>query len=241
MTGTPTIIDRPSPNHDARPDGTAVDILLLHYTGMQSAEAALDRLTDARAKVSAHYLIDEDGSCWRMVAEERRAWHAGIASWAGATDINARSIGIELVNPGHQFGYRPFPEAQMESLAALCRDILSRHAIPPARVLGHSDVAPERKEDPGELFDWAGLARRGIGLWPAPGASGADPAMPLEEAMRLLSEIGYAAPATPVMTGPARSILLAFQRRWLPSELCGALTPETARRIAEVHAALKQA
>ncbi|WP_420403816.1 N-acetylmuramoyl-L-alanine amidase [Nisaea sp.] len=240
MTGTPTILDRPSPNHDARPDGTSVDILLLHYTGMQSADAALDRLTDGQAKVSAHYLIAEDGSCWRLVEEERRAWHAGVASWGGATDINARSIGIELVNPGHQFGYRPFPALQMDSLTALCRDILARHPIQPARVLGHSDVAPERKEDPGELFDWASLAKCGVGLWPEPGPT-ADPDMTFEDAMRFLAHIGYAAPRTPVMTGAARNALLAFQRRWLPSDLCGALTPETAARIRDVHAALTSA
>jgi N-acetylmuramoyl-L-alanine amidase len=237
MTDALSIAERPSPNHDARPDGTGVDILLLHYTGMQNAEAALDRLTDANAKVSAHYLIAEDGTCWRMVAEDRRAWHAGVASWAGASDINARSIGIELVNPGHQFGYRPFPEPQMESLKALCHDILAHHPIPPSRVLGQSDVAPERKEDPGELFDWAGLAKNGIGIWPEPEQTG-DPEMPFGEAMRLLTEIGYAAPETTVMTGPARNVLLAFLRRWLPSDLCGALTPGTAVRILEVHAAL---
>ncbi|WP_193186746.1 N-acetylmuramoyl-L-alanine amidase [Nisaea sediminum] len=240
MTDALSIIERPSPNNDARPGGTAVDILLLHYTGMKSADAALDRLTDANAKVSAHYLIDEDGTCWRMVAEERRAWHAGVACWAGATDINARSIGIELVNPGHQFGYRPFPARQMESLTALCRDILARHPIPPSCVLGHSDVAPERKEDPGELFDWAGLATNGVGLWPERDTSG-DQELPFEKAMRMLTEIGYAAPETPVMSGPARNVLLAFQRRWLPSDLCGALTPATAARILEVHAALKSA
>lgn len=237
MTGAPILHDRPSPNHDARPDGSGIDILLLHYTGMRDAEAALERLNDPAAKVSAHYLIDEDGTCWRLVQEERRAWHAGVASWAGATDINARSIGIELVNPGHQFGYRPFPPAQMQSLTALCRDILARQEIPPERVLGHSDVAPERKEDPGELFDWEGLAKDGIGIWPET-ISGGNSELPFGEAMRLLAEIGYAAPDTPVMTGPARNVLLAFQRRWLASGLSGALTPETSARILEVHAAL---
>ena len=168
------IIDRPSPNHDARPDGIAIDILLLHYTGMQSTEAALDRLTDSEAKVSAHYLIDEDGRCYRMVDEARRAWHAGVAFWQGATNINARSIGIELANPGHQFGYRPFGDRQMECLKNLCKVILDRHPIPATRVLAHSDVAPDRKEDPGELFDWENLARNGIGMWPAESADAAE-------------------------------------------------------------------
>ena len=160
------IHERPSPNHNARPNGQAVDILLLHYTGMKSAEAALERLTDPAAQVSAHYCVEEDGKVWRLVAEERRAWHAGQALWAGADDINGRSIGIEIVNPGHEFGYRPFPEAQMAAVIELCQGILARHPVPPTRVLGHSDVAPLRKEDPGELFDWPGLAAQGIGLWP---------------------------------------------------------------------------
>ena len=159
-------LERPSPNHDARPEGQPVDILLLHYTGMPSAAAALQRMCDAAAKVSAHYLIDEDGSTYALVPEVRRAWHAGVACWAGARDINARSIGIELVNPGHEWGYRDFPPAQMLALDRLAVDILRRHPIPPARVLGHADVAPTRKQDPGERFDWAWLSARGIGLWP---------------------------------------------------------------------------
>lgn len=234
------IIDRPSPNHDARPDGIAIDILLLHYTGMQSTEAALDRLTDSEAKVSAHYLIDEDGRCYRMVDEARRAWHAGVAFWQGATNINARSIGIELANPGHQFGYRPFGDRQMECLKNLCKVILDRHPIPATRVLAHSDVAPDRKEDPGELFDWESLARNGIGMWPAESADAAE-IMDLPEAVALLSEIGYAVPAS--YTGPAdttmsqstHSVLAAFQRRWMRQNPTGALTPETAARIRSVH------
>ncbi|WP_028467183.1 N-acetylmuramoyl-L-alanine amidase [Nisaea denitrificans] len=240
MEGIENIIDRPSPNHDARPDGTAIDILLLHYTGMQSAEAALDRLTDPNAKVSAHYLIDEDGCCYRMVDETRRAWHAGVASWQGATDINARSIGIELVNPGHQFGYRPFLGLQMDSLINLATDILSRHPIPASRVLAHSDVSPDRKEDPGELFDWESLARSGIGIWPADAPTTTE-IMKFSEAMRLLAEIGYAAPEDTVMSQSARNVLLAFQRRWLPLGLTGALTPETAARIREVHSKIMSA
>jgi len=234
MGGMENIIDRPSPSHDARPDGTEVDILLLHYTGMQSAEDALNRLTDPDAKVSAHYLIDEDGLCYRMVDEARRAWHAGVASWQGATDINARSIGIELVNPGHQFGYRSFPNAQIDSLVHLSQAILVRHPIPAHRVLAHSDVAPDRKEDPGELFDWETLARNGIGLWPVLTTTARE-IMNFQEAMRLLSEIGYAAPEDNLMSQPARSVLLAFQRRWMPHDITGALTPETAARIRDVH------
>ncbi len=172
------VVERPSPNHDARPDGQAVDILLLHYTGMKSAEAALARLCDPAAKVSAHYVIDEDGTLTRLVDEARRAWHAGVSSWAGDSGVNARSIGIELVNPGHEFGYRPFPAPQMAALTALARDILARHAIPPQRVLGHSDVAPTRKQDPGELFDWEALAAAGIGLWPPRASASGRPRPP---------------------------------------------------------------
>ena len=157
----------PSPNQDDR-GGAAIDMLVLHYTGMITAEAALSRLCDPAAKVSAHYTIDEDGTIYAHVPEARRAWHAGVSFWAGKRNVNARSIGIELVNPGHEFGYRAFPRSQIAALIDLCRDILARHPIPAARVLGHSDVAPARKEDPGELFPWAQLAEAGIGLWPQP-------------------------------------------------------------------------
>src|SRR5882724_3577295 len=156
----------PSPNHDART--APVDILLLHYTGMQSGVTACERLCDASANVSSHYLVYEDGRVDQLVPEARRAWHAGVSSWKGETDINSRSIGIEIVNPGHEFGYRDFPEAQIEAVKTLCRDIVARHTIPAARVLAHSDVAPARKEDPGEKFPWDRLAAAGIGLWVAP-------------------------------------------------------------------------
>src|SRR4029077_12116286 len=155
-----------SPNHDARPEGGRVDMLVLHYTGMKTAAEAIDRLCDPAAKVSAHYAIDEDGTVWRLVEESRRAWHAGVSFWQGTRDVNAASIGIELVNPGHDWGYRAFPDAQMVALETLCHGLLLRHPIPRDRVVGHSDVAPLRKQDPGELFDWPRLAEAGIGLWP---------------------------------------------------------------------------
>ncbi|MBK8161135.1 MAG: N-acetylmuramoyl-L-alanine amidase [Rhodospirillaceae bacterium] len=163
----PTLIQAPSPNHDSR-DGQAVDILLLHYTGMPSGEMALSRLRDPAAKVSAHYVVEEDGRVFHLVPEDRRAWHAGVSSWLGAANINQRSIGIEIVNPGHEFGYRAFPAAQMTAVLELSLGIITRHRIPAARVIGHSDVAPLRKEDPGELFDWQGLAAAGVGVWPSP-------------------------------------------------------------------------
>jgi N-acetylmuramoyl-L-alanine amidase len=215
------IANRPSANVDTRPEGTAVDILVLHYTGMETAEAALDRLVDPAAKVSAHYLIDEDGTIFRLVAEDRRAWHAGVASWRGATDVNARSIGIELVNPGHEFGYRPFPEAQMAALIGLAAGIVARHSIPARNVVGHSDVAPRRKMDPGELFDWPRLAAAGIGLWPAESDTCVmDP----EAVTSMLAEIGYE-------TDDFHLTLKAFQRHFRPARVTGRIDFETARRL----------
>jgi len=208
------IVARPSPNHDARPPGGVIDMLLLHYTGMPSAEAALSRLCDAAAKVSAHYLIDEDGAVFALVGEDRRAWHAGVSHWAGEEDINGCSIGIELVNPGHEFGYRAFSRAQMDALMELCRDILRRHPIPPHRVLGHADVAPARKQDPGELFDWAALAAAGVGLWPVR-SQGND----LSAAA--LARFGY-----DVSGAGLAACAMAFQRHWRPEQLDGAMDDE---------------
>ena len=214
-------IERPSPNHGPRAAGTAIDVLLIHYTGMDSAEAALDRLCDPAAEVSCHWLIDMDGTVYRLVDEERRAWHAGQSFWAGARDINSRSVGIELVNPGHELGYPDFPPAQMAALAELSRGILARHPIPPHRVLGHSDVAPGRKQDPGEKFDWAWLADQGIGLWPAleDGAESSD-----------LTRIGYERNDT--------ASVVAFQRHWHPARVDGVLDAGTRSRIAQVISAL---
>ena len=160
------IVECRSPNHDERPPGEAIDMLVLHYTGMKTADEALARLCDPVARVSAHYTIGRDGCVFAHVPEERRAWHAGVSYWAGETNVNARSIGIELVNPGHEFGYVPFTETQIAALIELAKGIVSRHPIPANRVVGHSDVAPARKMDPGELFPWKQLAESGIGMWP---------------------------------------------------------------------------
>lgn len=196
-------------------------MLVLHYTGMRSAAAALARLRDPGVKVSAHYLLDEDGSVTALVPEAERAWHAGVSWWQGRADLNDVSIGIELVNPGHEWGYRPFPAAQMTVLAALGRDIVRRWAILPARVLGHSDVAPARKQDPGELFAWPQLARAGLGLWPE--AATAEP--PDERvAAALLAEIGYQ-PADAAL--PLAVTLAAFQRRYRRTCVDGVLDAET--------------
>ncbi|HTO85820.1 MAG TPA: N-acetylmuramoyl-L-alanine amidase [Methylomirabilota bacterium] len=238
------MIDRPSPNHDARPQGQAVDILVLHYTDMASAEAALARMTDAAAQVSAHYCIDEDGTVYRLVPEERRAWHAGVSYWAGARDINARSIGIELVNPGHSCGYRPFPEAQMQALADLARGILARHPIPAHRVLGHSDVAPARKIDPGELFDWQWLARAGVGLWPQalgfPDPGPARNAHDIADTQSKLGRFGYGIAVTGILDPSTRQTLSAFQRHFRPACFDGRPDGETRRRLAALIAAVPQ-
>jgi N-acetylmuramoyl-L-alanine amidase len=225
---------RPSPNHGPRPAPGRIDLLVLHYTGMPTAAAALERLCDPASQVSAHYLIEEDGAVWQVVDEARRAWHAGRGFWAGATNINDRSIGIELANPGHEYGYRAFPEAQLESLEKLCRAILARHPIGPARVLGHSDVAPERKQDPGELFPWARLAQAGIGLWPDFTASvsvpfGSDAVL---AAQRDLARVGYDTRPSGRLDTTTAAVIAAFQRHWRPANCDGGLDAETARRIA---------
>jgi len=232
------IRERPSPNHGDRgepPNLRPINTLVLHYTGMQSAEAALDRLCDPEAKVSSHYLVEEDGAVWRLVPEARRAFHAGVSCWLGESDLNWVSIGIEIVNPGHEWGYRKFPEPQMTAVEALCRDIVGRHRIPSYRVVGHSDIAPDRKADPGELFDWPRLARAGVGLWPEP-----DPGLRrrrgrgvgiVERARGLsdLARLGYE--VVPGNEGPP---LAAFQRRFRPERWDGRLDGETSGRLAEV-------
>lgn len=231
-------IDCPSPNRGPRPVGGVIDILLIHYTGMRSASAALDRLTDAEAKVSSHYLIGEDGAIYVLVPEVDRAWHAGVAFWAGERDINARSIGIELANPGHELGYRPFPGPQLDALAKLSRDILRRHPIPPQRVLGHSDVAPARKQDPGELFDWSYLARAGVGLWPfadEPTAAGPAHSQPGDRGLaafqRDLARFGYEIGATGTMDRATRLVTTAFQRHFCQYRVDGVADAETRARI----------
>jgi N-acetylmuramoyl-L-alanine amidase len=157
-----------SPNYGVRERGAKPSLIILHYTGMQTAQEALKRLCDKVAQVSSHYFIDEDGETIQLVSDKKRAWHAGQSSWRGEADINSHSIGIELVNPGHEFGYREFPPPQIEALRVLCQKLMKKHKILPADVLGHSDVAPMRKTDPGELFPWQALATEGIGIWPQP-------------------------------------------------------------------------
>jgi N-acetylmuramoyl-L-alanine amidase len=219
------IIEAPSPNLDAR---TKVpDMLVLHYTGMESGEAALARLRDPEARVSSHYMIEEDGRIFRLVPEERRAWHAGVSFWKGEEGVNHVSIGIEIVNPGHEFGYRPFPPAQIDAVIALVADIRTRWSIDDGRILGHSDVAPARKQDPGELFPWKQLAQAGHGIWaeadPAPG----DPLVEGAEGVGVfalqagLTRLGYDCAPSGRFDQATREIVSAFQRHWVQTRWDG--------------------
>jgi N-acetylmuramoyl-L-alanine amidase len=214
---TLSVVRCPSPNHDARPEGGPIDMLVLHYTGMKTAEEALARLCDPAAKVSAHYTIDRDGGVYAHVPEERRAWHAGVSYWAGERNVNARSIGIELVNPGHEFGYVPFADVQIASLIDLSHGILARHPIPAQRVVAHSDIAPARKEDPGELFPWKHLADYGIGHWPdlPSGLRFTDVVDPTAD----LTRYGYG--LSPNMDVSLEAVITAFQRHFRQREVNG--------------------
>jgi N-acetylmuramoyl-L-alanine amidase len=212
-------------------------MLLLHYTGMQTAEAAVTRLRDPEAKVSAHYVVDEDGSILRLVAEERRAWHAGKSWWKGETDVNAVAIGIEIVNPGHEWGYRAFPDAQIDAVIALIDDIRARWAIEDARILGHSDVAPTRKQDPGERFPWKRLAEHRQGLWFEPAAeriaalapplSVGDTGLGVHVLQAGLHRLGYEPLPDGVYSEETRITVEAFQRHWRPSKVDGVADGET--------------
>ena len=236
----------PSPNFNDRKH--KVDMLVLHYTGMESGEAALTRMCDPAAEVSAHYMVWEDGRITQLVAEDKRAWHAGVSLWQGHTDLNSRSVGIEIVNGGHDVPLTdgtlpPYPDVQIDALTALCKGILSRHAIPASRVVAHSDIAPARKTDPGEHFPWARLAAEGIGLWPSsaplsldesslmPGDSG--PAV--SDLQNMLREIGYGLEANGTYDETTRLVINAFQRRYVPAQITGAADPETLERIANVY------
>jgi len=214
-------LHHPSPNFGPRPAGP-IDMLVIHYTGMPDAAAALARLCDPAAEVSAHYLIEEDGRVLALVDEAARAWHAGASFWRGETDINSRSIGIELVNPGHEFGYRAFPEPQIAALTELAGDILGRHPIPARNVVGHSDIAPARKQDPGEMFPWKELAEtHGIGLWPC----GEPSDLPPEHVILAgLAHVGYD-------IWDPKAAVTAFQRHFRPWKVDGHPDAETMGRL----------
>jgi N-acetylmuramoyl-L-alanine amidase len=234
-----------SPNHAERKGGRTPDMLLLHYTGMQSSLAALARLRDENEpRVSSHYLIDDEGTIIQLVPEARRAWHAGLASWAGESDINSCSIGIEIANPGHEFGYADFPPHQIGAVIALCRDIIARHKIPAARVLAHSDVAPGRKQDPGEKFPWRKLHEAGVGHWvePAPiveaRSLGAGDRGDKVSALQMeLADYGYGISVTGDYDAATRDVVAAFQRHFRPERVDGIADVSTVKTLAKLIAA----
>ena len=228
--------DLPSPNQDDRSPGTPIDMIVLHYTGMRSAAEAIDRLRDPDARVSSHYVVEEDGAIWRLVPEARRAWHAGVSFWRGHEALNGRSVGIEIVNPGHEWGYRDFPVLQLAAVCDLCLDILARHPIPARNVVAHSDIAPERKEDPGEKFDWESLAANGVGLWPAcvpdRGTNGAVEHTDGMRHVRLaLATIGYRVEPEGPLDATLVTVLRAFQRHWRPEAVTGQADDGTRARL----------
>ena len=225
---TMRIVERPSPNFNDRPAGAPIDMIVMHYTGMKTAEEALQRLTEAASKVSAHYTIDEDGTIYRHVAEAKRAWHAGVSHWAGVSNLNDRSVGIEIVNPGHEFGYREFPEPQIAAVIELGKAIRGRHGIPAKRVLGHSDIAPKRKVDPGELFPWKRLAAAGLGVWVEGPRMDISRSIQIPDIQQDLAAIGYECPATGVFDDDTRAVITAFQRHWRPKLVTGIPDGETA-------------
>jgi N-acetylmuramoyl-L-alanine amidase len=220
MVKTPNYFLRFSPNHNARPYDP-VSLIVLHYTGMQSGAEALEWLCNPESKVSAHYLVEEDGAIFQLVEEDRRAWHAGVGYWQGVRNINDISIGIEMVNRGHAWGYTPFPEIQVQAVMGLCHDIMARHELPAQNVIGHSDIAPTRKQDPGELFPWEKCAKEGIGIWHDVAAGSIPPAPQPITAQELdaLAQIGYEI----IEDDPTHlhAVITAFQRHFRPHLLNG--------------------
>jgi len=248
------IVDRPSPNFDART--RPIDLVVLHYTGMQSAEIAIERLIDPKpvagkypgpwqnpdidpeaplSRVSTHYVVDEAGVVHRLVAEENRAWHAGVSSWEGEADVNQRAIGIEIVNGGHDFDLPDFTAPQIDTVIALLEDILDRWpSLTPARVVGHSDIAPERKLDPGEKFPWKRLADAGVSIWPAANHPPISDDDIVGHVQAQLALIGYGVKATGAMDATTKAALLAFQRRFRPTLIDGVADEETRALLAGV-------
>ena len=230
-----SLLFAPSPNFDQRLG--LPDMIVLHYTGMQTGAAALERLCDPQAKVSAHYMIEEDGRVFALVPEERRAWHAGVSFWKGEQDVNAVSIGIELVNPGHELGYPDFPQIQIEALIGLLDAIRGRWTVPNSRILGHSDVAAGRKIDPGEKFPWKRLAQDGHGLWiesdPAPGAplGVGDEGTGVFALQAGLTRLGYDSAPSGHYDEHTETIVTAFQRHWRPERVDGVADGETRARL----------
>ncbi|WP_312163006.1 N-acetylmuramoyl-L-alanine amidase [Phenylobacterium sp.] len=228
-------IEAASPNFNERT--VPPDIIVLHYTGMKTGPEALARLCDEEAKVSSHYLVEEDGRVFRLVPEERRAWHAGVSFWKGETDINGRSIGVEIVNPGHEFGYRPFPKPQIDAVIELLSDIRGRWSIEDGRIVGHSDVAPDRKDDPGELFPWKALAEAGHGLWVEPEAAPGAPLAEGEESAGVFAlqagftRLGYDCAPSGRFDAHTTAVVRAFQRHWRQEKVDGIADGMTRARL----------
>ncbi len=235
------MIKHPSPNFGPRPGGTKPSLIVLHYTGMPTADAALARLCDPAYAVSAHYLIDEAGTVVELVSPEARAWHAGVGSWRGHQNVNDISLGIELVNPGHEFGYRPFTHKQMAALTPLLKDLVARFEIDPKAIVGHSDVAPARKSDPGEKFDWRHLAAEGLGLVTRTNTSGRDVlAIPglssgaVGLAQQRLTQIGYDVTVNGRLDAETLYALTAFQRHWRQQAVTGLLDTGTVTALDDI-------
>ncbi len=241
----PVVVDLPSPNHGPRAEGTRIDFLILHYTGMPSESGALAWLRDPRSEVSSHYFVHGDGAVVRLVPEERRAWHAGVARWRGLSDINSRSIGVEIANPGHDHGYRDFPDVQIAAVIGLCRGIVVRHGIYPQHVLAHSDVAPARKADPGEKFPWDALHRAGVGhlVPPVPVRGGrffqaGDAGPPVAALQQMLAIYGYDVDASGVFDETTRAAVTAFQRHFRPDRVDGIADQSTIETLHALISAL---
>ena len=241
----------PSPNHGERKGAPRPDCIILHYTGMSDAASALLWLCNPLSEVSCHYFVFEDGRIWQLVPEGRRAWHAGKSSWNGETDLNSRSIGIEIVNPGHDLTAAleggkpnplpppgpPFPDKQIAAISALVKDIATRWSIPPQRILAHSDIAPGRKIDPGEWFPWERLAQDGVGLWPVasstpPRQDGpiyktGDEGMPIAALQAMFVRFGYGIDITGVYDQRTFDIVTAFQRHWRQGKVDGVADGDT--------------
>jgi len=236
---------RPSPNHGERKDGRMPDMLILHYTGMPTADAALDWLCSEESQVSSHYFVDEAGLVTQLLPESARGWHAGQSCWKGETDINSASIGIEIANPGHEAGSPPFDEAQIKSVIELCRDIIARNAIPADRVLAHSDIAPMRKQDPGERFPWGRLHGEGIGHWvePLPVGGGrffqeGDAGQPVEALQTMLALYGYAVQVDGAYNAETAAAIRAFQRHFRPERVDGIADASTIGTLHQLLTAL---
>jgi N-acetylmuramoyl-L-alanine amidase len=228
MTPDTKLVNRTIASPNQEPRAKPIDMIVLHYTGMVDDDKACSRLCDSQSRVSSHYLIMTGGEILQLVPETQRAWHAGVSSWRGETDINSHSIGIEIANPGHDFGYPDFPRTQIEQTIALCRDIAARRHIAPARIVAHSDVAPSRKRDPGEKFPWAHLAKAGVGLWveptailPGPELVRGDRGEPIRTLQKQLADFGYGLAATGEFDLVTEEVVMAFQRHFRPAQVDG--------------------